>query len=220
MYPTIEPLSTKTYYWCSRHYNHNQIACLWMQNPLVLALTKTTPSVLNNNLQSDALSHPLNREDHRSSWLKIHSLLHSSQASWKWFTGDFPNLSWTNKYFSCSHPFFHVSVSNFKVHTASFCLDVLMSINSQRIKCIKYTNEHFKTKETIKRMKPMMDHLVNPELINQWQQDEMVQPKQHMACCNTIEGLTVVEVKAKMYPASVASSCQQFAGQEQRWQNE
>ena len=46
-------------------------------------------------------------------------------------------------------------------------------------------------------MKPMMDHFVDPELTNQWQQDETVQTNQHMVCCNAIEDLTVVEVKAK-----------------------
>ena len=92
---------------------------------------------------------------------------------------------------------FVVFVSDFKVHTVSFCLGVLMSINGQKIKHIKYINKHYKMKETIERMKPMMDHFVDPELANQWQQDETVQTNQHMVCCNAIEDLTVVEVKAK-----------------------
>ena len=68
--------------------------------------------------------------------------------------------------------FFHVSVSYFKAHKVSFCLHIPMSIDSQKIKHVKYTNKHFKTKETIKRMKPIMDHFVNPELTKQWQRDE------------------------------------------------
>ena len=108
-------------------------------------------------------------------------------------------------------PFFCVSVSNFKVHTVSFCLDILMSMDSQKIKHVKYTNEHFKMKETTERMKPMMDHFVNPELANKWWQDETVQPKQHMACCNTIKGLAIVEVKVKcplLLQHLLASNCQ------------
>ena len=79
--------------------------------------------------------------------------------------------------------FFRVSVSYFKVHTVSFCLHILMSIDSQKIRHVKCTKEHLKMKETIERMKPIMDHFVSPELAKQWQRDEMQRQKEMLLFC-------------------------------------
>jgi hypothetical protein len=98
---------------------------------------------------------------------------------------------------TCS-PLFHVSVSVVKVHTASFCLHVLIPINGRKIKRLKLSNEHFKTKETLEKMKPMMNHLVGPKLANQWQRDEMQKGKEMVLFCSACSKYEQKDVTGKM----------------------
>lgn len=83
-------------------------------------------------------------------------------------------------------------------YISSFCLHVLMSIDGRTIKRVKYTNEHFKTKETLEKMKPMMDHFVGPELADQWQRDEAQKRKEMVLFCSACLKPEQKDVTGKM----------------------